>query len=626
MREKLAVELPAQPEADRRVPPPSIRPLKVYAFDPSRAHLLNNEMTLNVPYERLERGPRGRRVTVVDYDSTHDCFYPEVDLEDPHVVIRSGLAPSESNPYFHQQMVYAVAMETLYQFEAALGRRVHWRRWDRAGRRGGRRGGLRGRRTLKLYPHAMAEQNAFYSREAQGILFGYFPASQADPGKNLPGETVFTCLSHDIIAHELTHAVVDTIRGHFMEPTNLDVLAFHEAFADLVALFRHFSHRTVLLDTVQKTGGRLFDAFLEPAVRTAAGATAGPVVEEEIPQGNPLIELARQFGDASGRNAALRSALGTPATPLDYSRATEPHARGAVLVAAVFAAYFSTYLRRSANVFRLYRAGGGDPAREDLPAPMAELLATEASRTADQFFRLCVRALDYTPPVDITFGDFLRGVVTAHTDLQPVDDDGVRDAFMQAFRRRGIYPTGAQFLSEDALCWPADLGEHLPGIDGLAFGDPSGLITSEQDADGDILRAYARRNAKALGLDPSRGIEAQSFHPMFRVGVDGRLRTDMAIVLLQKREVQASALAQEQGAFPLRGGVTLIVSKPLPDVEGEAETASIRHVIPKQLCGDQGERREARQRAHHLRTGVLERGRPEGAPIHIDFALVHRGM
>jgi len=66
---------------------------------------------------------------------------------------------------------------------------------------------------------------------------------------------VFTCLSHDIIAHEVTHAIIDGIRTYFTEPTNPDVLAFHEAFADLAALFSHFSHQDAVLDTIQRLAG-----------------------------------------------------------------------------------------------------------------------------------------------------------------------------------------------------------------------------------------------------------------------------------------------------------------------------------------------------------------------------------
>jgi len=43
------------------------------------------------------------------------------------IVTQDGLAPSDGNPQFHHQMVYAVAMRTIHNFERALGRRIHWK-------------------------------------------------------------------------------------------------------------------------------------------------------------------------------------------------------------------------------------------------------------------------------------------------------------------------------------------------------------------------------------------------------------------------------------------------------------------------------------------------------------------
>ncbi len=88
----------------------------------------------------------------------------------------------------------------------------------------------------------------------------------------------------------------------------------------------------------------------------------------------------------------------------------------------------------------------------DLPVPLAERLAAEASRTAEQFFMICARALDYCPPVDITFGDFLRAVLTADLDFHPDDPDGVRDALMQAFRLRGIVADEAAVVFRGIRC------------------------------------------------------------------------------------------------------------------------------------------------------------------------------
>src|SRR6185436_7655681 len=90
-----------------------------------------NLMTLEVKYEHLLPGPIGERLAVIDYDGANNRFYKPVDLENPNLLIRSGLSPSESDPRFHQQMVYAVASETIQNFEAALGRRIRWRREER---------------------------------------------------------------------------------------------------------------------------------------------------------------------------------------------------------------------------------------------------------------------------------------------------------------------------------------------------------------------------------------------------------------------------------------------------------------------------------------------------------------
>ena len=108
-----------------KIPMPKQRPLKAFAYDPSRGLRLGNSMTLTIRYEKLAPGPVGDRFAVIDYDGAQKTYYAPVDLDDPAILIENGLDPSEVDPRFHQQMVYAVASETLERFEAALGRRVH---------------------------------------------------------------------------------------------------------------------------------------------------------------------------------------------------------------------------------------------------------------------------------------------------------------------------------------------------------------------------------------------------------------------------------------------------------------------------------------------------------------------
>ena len=279
-------------DATTAVPSPTQRPLKVYAFDPSAGHLTGNVMRISLNYERLAPGPVGKKLAVIDFDGSNKAYYEPVDLDDRKILIQSGIDPTESDPRFHQQMVYAVAAETLQRFESALGRRIHWRLGE--AEEHDEKATRNSIRTLFLFPHAMYQANAFYSPKARGILFGYFRASMTSPGANLPGQTVFTCLSHDIIAHETTHAIVDGIRKYFMEPNNIDVPAFHEAFADLAALFRHFAHKEVLLDTLQKTGGQLYPAYVRPdasiGMAVNGNEKAAPMMQAQIGAANPLVQ------------------------------------------------------------------------------------------------------------------------------------------------------------------------------------------------------------------------------------------------------------------------------------------------------------------------------------------------
>ncbi len=611
------------------LPWPEVRPLQVYAFDPSVGKFVGNYMTASVRYEKLEPGPVGERFAVIDYDGTAGTYYTPVNLDDPKLLISGGLDPSVTDPRFHQQMVYAVASETLQRFESALGRRVHWRLLDRKDVDSNVKSLAEASKCLNLFPHAMCQANAFYNPAVHGIVFGYFKASTTDPGRNLPGQTVFTCLSHDIIAHETTHAIVDGIREYFMEPTNIDVPAFHEAFADLAALFAHFSHKEVLLDTLRKTGGRLFNQQLRADVPIdkkdgSTGKDDGqPTIQSQLAGPNPLVALAQQFGEASGMDSPLRSALGTKVNSNDINVKIEPHDRGSILVAAVFDAYFTIYERRTFDLFRIFRAGGGTIDEGDIPVPLAERLAAEASRTAEQFFAICARALDYCPPVDITFGDFLRAVLTADLDFRPDDPDGVRDAFMEAFRLRGIIAHGAAAFSEESLFWPKVKVDPKPlTVMGLVFGDPNGLTKAEKDTNGDRLREFANANARLLGFRPEHGpIQVPSFHPMFHTGQDGRLYVNMVVELVQTVNLPFGETAP--GTFPMRNGVTLLIAQDATD-GNVRPPPRVRFVIQKLWS----EEREERVRNYYLATGLLsdDADPPPGKRFQIDFGLLHAGV
>src|SRR4051812_47713252 len=77
-----------------KIPPPGQRPLKAFAYDPSRGRRLGNSMTVSIHYEKLAPGPIGDRFAVVDYDGAEKIYYAPVDLDDPSILIQGGLDPS----------------------------------------------------------------------------------------------------------------------------------------------------------------------------------------------------------------------------------------------------------------------------------------------------------------------------------------------------------------------------------------------------------------------------------------------------------------------------------------------------------------------------------------------------
>src|SRR4028119_2369256 len=85
----------------RMVAPPTSRRLRILAFDPSLAPPLEtttiNEITAEVRWERLEPGPIGEYIEVVDCDPASDVVYRPVDLDDPYLLAQDGLLPSESH-------------------------------------------------------------------------------------------------------------------------------------------------------------------------------------------------------------------------------------------------------------------------------------------------------------------------------------------------------------------------------------------------------------------------------------------------------------------------------------------------------------------------------------------------
>ncbi|MBC7821208.1 MAG: hypothetical protein IAG10_30340 [Planctomycetaceae bacterium] len=563
---------------------PAFRRLRGYASDPSLSTMLEtaqiNAVTFSVPWEDVQPGPVGEYLEVIDHDPLSACFYKPVNLNDINLVAQDGWAPSESNPQFHQQMVYAVAMKTIGHFERALGRDAMWADHDPVG--GQHREFLQ---RLRIHPHALRAANAFYSPDKKALLFGYFRAS--NDGVHVPGSTVFTCLSFDIVAHETAHALLDGMHRRFIEPTHPDGLAFHEAFADLVAIFQHFTMPEVLKHQIARTRG-------------------------DLEKSNMLAELAQEFGRATGCRGALRNALGSKPDPEALRMIVEPHARGSILVAAVFDAFIQICRRRAEPIIGLATQGSGVLPPGHLTLNVVDALAAEAAKVAEHFLNVCIRALDYCPPVDVTFGDYLRALITADADLVPDDPHGYRIAFVEAFRKRGIFPDGVRNLSEESLLWPScdyraswlveKLRRKQPQIQYAASREERWERARDLRAwlhdqlacePNDDLEKFSAETHLALGASGPSGLRRSKMtnRPVFevhglqevrRAAPDGSLRNQVIVTITQKRDIPAE---NGQPAFKFRGGTTLIF---------DLDTLELKYCISKPI---DDEARLARQKA-----------------------------
>ena len=597
------------------VPLPDRRLLRTFAGDPMSSRLSGRILSVDVPHEAdLGPGPDGSLVQVVDFDATRDRWYEPVNLNDPAVLAQDGLRPSEGDPRAHQQIVYAVSTSVIERFERFVGRRFRWRADQK----------------LRLVPHAFEGRNAFFDPERRAVLFGYYRADRRDPGRNLPGQVVFTCLSTDIIAHEVTHAILHRIRQYYSEPTNPDVFAWHEAFADLVALFQHFVHRDLVIEAVATTSG-------------------------DLSKNSYLLELARQFGESTGRGAALRSAIGTEPTPDKFLSATEPHERGACFVAAVFDAYLDSYQTSIADLLRISTGGSGILPEGQLYPDLVERVADEAVMNADRLLGMVVRAMDYLPVVDVRFGDVVRAIVTADRALYPADTISLRRNLVEALRRRGIYPEHVASLTDEALAWPQDDGLNLndpkapvdlrnlillatmdldpggragalmvpqplaapitetpaaapiaetPAADRTAAEEPG---PEEKDA-GEVLfqtvSRWARLHAERIGLDPDPElrIALRGIHVAYRQAADGQPRPEIAIQLIQRRPELEDQNLPYASRPRFRAGTVLIagvdgrveyvIAKPLP-FRNEAAIAALPANHPAHDHHEAGVRRLA---------------------------------
>ncbi len=548
------------------------RKLTILALDPSvrdGSGILRTQV--EIQNESLSAGPRGYRVHIIDYDASTGAWRAPARL--PAGVNCESAAPRDpfetaadekllEDRSFHAFMTYGIIMKTLARFEFALGRRIGW---------------SFGGHQIQVAPHAFADANAFYSLDTQGLHFGYFPSAD---GKR----RVYSCLSHEIVAHETTHALLDGLRERYMDPSSPQQAGFHEGFADIVALLSILSAESVVTKVVdlgmpQRDGDSLRRAAVTPEKLRRSGLFG---LAQEMG-----AELAGIHGQALRRSIALEPR----SDYLTSGEYDEPHDAGEVLVAAVLNAYLEVWVNRLQTI--------GNQTRLD-----RKRAAEEGAEIADRLLTMCIRAIDYCPPTDLQFRDFASAILTADWELNPRDEKyRIRESLLRSFRAYGIEPSSPGSKGRQEGSWDP------PPEDTRFRSDRTHFDSMKTDAQ--ELFLFLWENRAAFKLNEEAHTRVLSVRPAVRAGRDGFILRETVAeyhqqITLFARELEDYGIARPEGMPPdttvtLYGGNAVIFD----------EYGHVKYNIGNAIMDpkrDEVQARQSRRLEDLWKAGAFERG------------------
>lgn len=432
-------------------------------------------------------GPTSRRLAVVDYNQQLDVvFEPVQPKKDGTGFVVGRNTDFVENIKLRQAGVWAIVNRTIALVEdpRVLGRPIQWA--SNLGR-------------LLVLPHAGPGQNAFYDRATGAIHFLYFEGHG--------GERVYTCLSHDIVTHELGHAILDGLKPYYNEVSSPETAAFHEYFGDALAITASLSFREVLAGTVGRARATKLD--------------------------DVLGEIGAEFGSALGGRATFLRSAAVP-RPLSKVRdRNEEHDLSEVLTSTFF-----EHLRRRYPV--KLKSAVRDRSRGALDGGHAVTALINAASETSQLF---LRALDYCPPVDVSFPQYALAVEKADRVAYPTSPEA-RDLARSIFAKRGIP------VAPDITMRNRDLGAY----------DVDRLSATRADA----LRFLDARR-RQLGIPPRANLRVQSLYRTKKSTIEGYWPPEEVVLELVWTE-ELPLEGRSFGAFsgtrvPLYCGGTLVFDR-----------------------------------------------------------------
>lgn len=102
---------------------------------------------------------------------------------------------------------------------------------------------------LLVVPMAGRKLHAYYDRKSLAFFYAKDLVLRKD---------VYACDSHDIVAHELGHAILDSYRPDLWNIASIEVAAYHDAFADTISFLAGIFNDEALLYILDQTRGDLY--------------------------------------------------------------------------------------------------------------------------------------------------------------------------------------------------------------------------------------------------------------------------------------------------------------------------------------------------------------------------------
>jgi hypothetical protein len=159
---------------------------------------------------------------------------------------------------------------------------------------------------------------------------------------------------------------------------------------------------------------------------------------------------------------------------------------------------------------------------------------------------MLIRGLGYTPPIDVTFDDLLRGILAADLAVMPDDSQDYRGVVRAAFAPAGITAP------------PDDELDGLEGLRDLRYPVRLSALASDPE---EVYRFLWENPAilRAAAIDPDVNVLVERVRPSLRVAPDGFVVSEIGASFVQQVPMSAYEARNRLGLrtkdpVVLRGG------------------------------------------------------------------------